>query len=69
MTLARSVLVSVAMMALVGGPAAAQNAAPKLSKADTQTMERCQGMAQDAMAKDRKCAAFMKKHPDMLKAN
>jgi hypothetical protein len=57
------------MIALVGGPAVAQNAAPKLSKADTQTMARCQGMAQDAMTKDRKCAAFMKKHPDMLKAN
>ena len=39
------------------------------SKSDMAMMKKCQSMSEDAMMKNKKCMAMMKKHPDMMGGN
>ncbi len=60
---------AVAMAITAVTPAMAQDQMKKMSKADTAMMTRCQALGHDAMAKDRKCVAFMKAHPDAMEGD
>ncbi|WP_277981396.1 hypothetical protein [Sphingomonas phyllosphaerae] len=71
-----TLMIALSVLALGGAaPAFAQDAmashdqmkSTKMSAADMKKMKACNAMSHDAMMKDRKCAALVKAHPDMMK--
>ena len=69
MTRMTMILAATAFALTTAAPVLAQDQmAAKMSKADTAMMKRCAGMSHEKMARDAKCAAFMKAHPDAMKS-